>query len=208
MGRPPIAERREQLLASSISSIRASAGRASMEDIATAAGITKPILYRHFGDRDGLLAAVAERFADELVARLASALEAGPSPEERIRAAIGAYIDFIQEDVELYDYLAQRTTVGGSVYRAVVDRVAATIGVTLSATLTDLGADTRPVETWAYGIAGMVHFAGAHWVRNGGRSKAELLDDLVALVWQGIPRTTGDVAPGLSPSSARRRSSR
>ena len=178
--------RRRELLAAALRAIREHGADASMADIAAVAGITKPILYRHFGDRDGLIVAVADDFATELVARIDQALATGSSTEDRIRGALGAYVDFIADDVELYDYLAQRTAVGSDVYIAVVDRVAATIRRALE-DLAEPGVPDGAVVTWAYGIAGMAHLAGAQWVRAGGRSRDDLVEQLVSLVLHGLP---------------------
>ena len=49
---------------------------ASMNAIAAEAGITKPILYRHFGDKGGLYRALAKRHTDALLASLRAALDA------------------------------------------------------------------------------------------------------------------------------------
>ncbi|MGW1149090.1 TetR/AcrR family transcriptional regulator, partial [Streptomyces sp. NPDC002454] len=59
---------------------------ASMNAIAAEAGITKPILYRHFGDKGGLYAALAERHTDGLLASLRAALDAPVGRRERIEA--------------------------------------------------------------------------------------------------------------------------
>src|SRR5437870_2004883 len=61
------ADRREALLTAAIGGIRKHGPSASMDALAAEAGITKPILYRHFGDRAGLVKAIAERFADSLM---------------------------------------------------------------------------------------------------------------------------------------------
>jgi AcrR family transcriptional regulator len=62
--------RREALLNAALAVITRDGPAASMDAMAAEAGITKPILYRHFGDRDGLIAAVANPFAPEHVKRL------------------------------------------------------------------------------------------------------------------------------------------
>src|SRR5687768_17898518 len=78
MGRPePTSEerqaRRDALMDAAVEAIREHGPNASMEDLAKSAGVTKPILYRHFGHRDGLTAALAtrsEEHTSELQSRL------------------------------------------------------------------------------------------------------------------------------------------
>src|SRR5579863_4531477 len=71
--------RRDELSAAALEVIRHVGPTASMHEMAARAGITKPVLYRYFGDRDGLIASVAERFAQDLIARLKNSLAGAPT---------------------------------------------------------------------------------------------------------------------------------
>jgi AcrR family transcriptional regulator len=180
------AQRREVLLSAALTVIGRDGPAASMEAMAAEAGITKPILYRHFGDRDGLIAAVANRFGDELVVRLSEALDRPGSPRERIEAAVRSYLGFIEEDPELYGFLTQRAQVSSVVESGVIERVAAVLESAIADTLAVAGVDARPAETWAYGVVGMMHLAGAHWVSTVGEPREPLVADLVSLVADGL----------------------
>ena len=97
--------RRHQLLDAADRVIRRRGAGASMDEIATEAGISKPILYRHFGDKDGLHRALAERYVEALLSELRAARVAGDefaltfTLEERkitiqakaVKAEMGAY---------------------------------------------------------------------------------------------------------------------
>jgi len=157
-----------------------------MEAMAAEAGITKPILYRHFGDRDGLLAAVADRFADELVGRLTDELALGGPPRERIAAAVSCYIEFIEADPALYSLLTQWAPVSSPVVAGVVDRVATLLAATIGERLTEAGLDARPAQTWAYGVVGMVHLAGSRVAALPQPSRDAGVADLIDLVSDGV----------------------
>src|SRR3546814_5361870 len=77
-----------------------------MEQLARAGGVTKPSLYRHFRDRDGLITAIAERFGADLLssvqAPLATELE---QPQRVLQSTIDAYVGFIERDPHLYRFL-------------------------------------------------------------------------------------------------------
>jgi AcrR family transcriptional regulator len=156
--------------------------------MAAESGITKPVLYRYFGDRDGLIAAVAERFSADLVAQLEGRLAGASSedPQVRIRAAIESYVAFIEEDPALYGFLTQQAPLGGPALLAVFDRVAGSISQVIRGALEIRGLDPRPSSTWAHGVVGMVHLAGARWARDPDGPRAQLVDDLVALVAHGL----------------------
>jgi AcrR family transcriptional regulator len=195
--RPP--GRRAELVAAALDVIRRLGPGASMDEMAAGAGITKPVLYRYFGDRDGLIAAVAERFSDVLVARLEEALAGAPAEDAEVlvRAAIESYVSFIEEDPALYGFLTQQAPLGSPALVAVIDRVAGLIARVMRDTLEAHALDTRPARTWAHGVVGMVHLAGALWARRPDVPRAQLVADLVALVAYGL---TGAATPVEQPS--------
>jgi AcrR family transcriptional regulator len=157
-----------------------------MDAMAAEAGITKPILYRYFGDREGLITAVGDCFADQLVDRLETVLEFGESPGERARQAIDCYVAFIEEDPALYGFFAHHAALGGPAVRSVVDRVAASLARNLGEGLREAGVDSGPAETWAYGIVGMVHLAGARWAVHPTVPRHRLIEYLTELTRFGI----------------------
>ena len=94
-----------------------------MDAMAAEAGITKPILYRHFGDRNGL---VGRWRTGSRTARgpTQPALASESDQRRRIEAALRSYVDFIEEDPSLYGFLTREVAVASPVLVGVVDRVA------------------------------------------------------------------------------------
>ena len=178
--------RREVLLKAATDAIRRLGPDASMDAMAAEAGITKPILYRYFGDREGLITAVGDGFADQLITRLESVLDSSEPPGERARQAIDCYVAFIEEDPALYGFFSHHAALGGPAVRSVVDRVAATLARNLGEGLRDAGVDSGPAETWAYGIVGMVHLAGARWAVHPTVPRQRLIEYLAELTRFGI----------------------
>ena len=72
------AARREELLEAAVRVIRQDGAGASMRAVAAEAGCTKPILYRHFGDKSGLYQAVADRYVVTADARAGGSVRPGP----------------------------------------------------------------------------------------------------------------------------------
>lgn len=90
--------------------IRRDGPNASMEAIASEAGVTKPVVYAHFGDKAGLSAAIARRVARELIdqvtAGLAAATRLGSrDPRDAIPVTVEAFVSFVEADPELFSYL-------------------------------------------------------------------------------------------------------
>jgi AcrR family transcriptional regulator len=195
VGRPePTTEerqaRREALLDAAVDAIRAHGPEVSMEDLARSAGVTKPILYRHFGHRDGLTAALATRFATGLEATLQAAMVAGNPPRETLEKTIDAYLAFVERDPEVYRFLVRRLIGAtpddgmsvGNFLRQVANQVALVLGEQLRAA----GLDSGGAEPLAHGMVGMVHAAGDWWLERRTMPRGRLVEYVVGVLWGGL----------------------
>src|ERR1700754_1292561 len=101
----PAARRRKELLEAADRVVLRDGPQASMNAIAAEAGITKPILYRHFGDKGGLYAALAKRHTDALLNSLRAALDAPAERRERVEATLDTYLAAIEARPQVYRFL-------------------------------------------------------------------------------------------------------
>src|SRR3712207_2011114 len=94
--RMPKDQRRAQLL-DAANAVFTSRGyhAAAMDDIAEAAGVSKPVLYQHFGSKLDLYLALLDRSCERLVEVVADALATTSDNAERVTAAVGAFYDFV-----------------------------------------------------------------------------------------------------------------
>jgi AcrR family transcriptional regulator len=131
------AERRDQLVdtAERVFVARGYA-LASMDDVAESAGVTKPVLYDHFGSKDGLLAAVVTRLGDQMLETTGAALERAASPEDALESGLTAYFRFVDRHAGAWTLLL-REVVPGSAAAMEADRVRAA-QVTAIAALVEL----------------------------------------------------------------------
>src|SRR3954447_25713758 len=97
--------RRRELLEAAERVVLRDGPAASMNAIAAEAGITKPILYRHFGDKAGLYVALADRHIETLMERLREALTRPVSRRARTEAAIDAWLGLVEGNPALYRFL-------------------------------------------------------------------------------------------------------
>ena len=190
------AARREELLDAALRAIRRDGPSVSMEAIAAEAGCSKPIVYRHFRDRDGLSEALAARFAGDLVAAVDQALTTDLPPEQLLRSTIDTYLAFVERDPNLYRFLIARLAdqQGATATQGLVARVGQRVAIVLGEQLRALGLDSGAAEPWAFGIVGMVHLAGDWWLDRGTLTRERLVDYLTALLWRGLSTaaTSGD----------------
>lgn len=186
-GRPAddrAARRREELLAETMAVIRDRGSGASMAELAAGCGVTKPILYRHFGDRDGLVQAMAFRFATDLVLDLTAHIQSDQPIEDRVAGAVNAFISHIDRETAIYRFLTQEAPPGAEQFLASL--VAEEVARVLRDLLAELGLPDSGATVWAYGLVGAVHFAGDWWAVNQSIPRDELVDQLVTLIWSGL----------------------
>ena len=106
---PPIdrAIRRAQLLEAAARAIRRDGARVSMEGLAKEAGVTKPVLYAHFGDKAGLTRALADRFTSDLGTRLLEVLAEQRDEQAMLRAAIESFMSMVEAEPQVYQFMLQ-----------------------------------------------------------------------------------------------------
>lgn len=186
--------RRAELLDAAVEAIRSTGPSATMDQLARSGGVTKPILYRHFGDRDGLITAIAAQFADDLMGEVVAPLTTDATPRELLRSTIDAYVAFIERDPNLYRFLVQQGPDRAERLTSIshlVDSIAKQVAQIIGARLADAGRDTGPAVAWAYGIVGLVHQAGDWWVDDQTMTRSHLVDHLTTLLWDGISGSAG-----------------
>ena len=184
------AQRRAALLDVADAVIRRDGPAASINQISIEAGVAKPILYRHFGDKDGLYQALAERYVRDAMDEIRRGLAQAEGPRERLAATIDSYLTFVERHRGQYDFLMRRAVrdVAGA-HATVTDfiqQVAAEVTVVLGEELRSARVDSGPAEPWAHGIVGMVQLAGDWWLRNRTMSRERLVEYLTSLLWEGF----------------------
>ena len=102
-------ERREQLLGigKHLFAERGFEGT-SIEEIAARAGVSKPVVYEHFGGKEGLYAVVVDREVEHIVGRIVEAMSTG-SPRERLERAALAFLTYVQERPDGFAVLLRDT---------------------------------------------------------------------------------------------------
>lgn len=161
----------------------------SVADIAAQAGITKPVLYRHFDDRADLHRCVGLEAAALLMARITPQLQQDREPREHIRGVIDAFLAGIEEEPQLWRFVVHNPgehTPGAEVVDDVRQTIASLLATLLGERLRAAQLDSGGAEAWALGLVGMVQSAGDWWLERRTMSRAALTDYLTTLVWGGV----------------------
>ncbi|SDK19412.1 TetR family transcriptional regulator [Streptomyces indicus] len=196
--------RRRELLEAADRVVLRDGPGASMNAIAAEAGITKPILYRHFGDKGGLYRALAVRHTDALLDALRAALDAPAERRERVEATLDTYLAAIEANPQVYRFLMHPAE-GASQGEAGFDvglhsaPLLRRLGEELAKVIeerVDLGPESAELaRVWGHGIVGMMHAAGDWWLGERPCSRAQLVRSLADLLW-GRLAAAGDRVGG------------
>jgi AcrR family transcriptional regulator len=189
--------RRGELLDAADRAIRREGPTVSMDEIAAEAGVTKPILYRHFGDKAGLSQALGQRYLELLLGALREALDRETEPAGRLSATIDAYLALVEREPELYRFVIQETIAelattiaerrqGGAAASSFLRGVAAEVTRLLREEAARFGVEVEFAEEWAHGIVGMVHLAGDRWLERRNMPRAKLVESLTTLLLGGL----------------------
>jgi AcrR family transcriptional regulator len=182
--------RRDDLLAAARRAMRDHGPNASMDQIAAAAGVTKPIIYRHVGGRSDLLAALTEAWVDDFVASSREVLAQQVDPYQATVALVGEYVTHAASHPAMYTAIVSDLT-DLAAHRRRIDRIASTLIKVMEPALVASGRPKRVAVTMSHAIVGAVHYATDHWIAHNPDlgepfARAELVDDVTQLVWSGI----------------------
>ena len=158
-----------------------------MSEIARTAGVTKPILYEHFGDKSGLAEALSDRFLGELGDSLEAILTLDADPRTAISDGIAMFAAFAEREPELYRFLVEGSPGGSreSFDSPMLEGLADVVARFLVGSSPNQSAAARS-ELWAVSVLGTVFSGVGWWLQRGGRSRDDLVADLTDLVWGGI----------------------
>ena len=187
------AQRRAAIVDAAIAVIEREGPAATVEQVGAELGVTRQVLYRHFSDRADLDRAIAERAASQLVDDLLPHLGLGDDLPTSIRAALGAYLDYIEEHLSLYRFVRAHDndvaagfggTADASAVRQVKDTVAGRLAA-LASGLIDGDGEARSGELLAVGVVGMADAVISHWLDFPGDCGREQLLDRLTLMLAG-----------------------
>jgi AcrR family transcriptional regulator len=177
MAKPPKPERGPRLAASARCAQLVEVGRkafaergyeaTSVEEIAERAGISKPIIYEHFGGKEGLYAVIVDREVEHIVSCIVEAISTG-SPRERLERAALAFLTYVQERpggfaVLLRDAPASKRT--GEMPALMYD-LADRVGAIFTEQFRKAGYDAKAAPIYAHALVGMVAFVGQWWTES------------------------------------------
>jgi AcrR family transcriptional regulator len=181
-------ERREQLLDVGRTLFAARGYEAtSVEEIAHTAGVSKPVVYEHFGGKEGLYAVVVDREVRHLLDMMRDALAEGSARLLLEQAAV-ALLDYIEQSSDGFRILVRDSPLGSSTgsYVSIMSDIASRGEGILVDEFKRRGFDAKSAPMYAQMLVGMVGLTGQWWLDARKPAKEVVAAHLVNLAWNGL----------------------
>jgi len=182
-------ERREQLLDIG-RSLFAQKGfdATSVEEIAQRAGVSKPVVYEHFGGKEGLYAVVVDREMRALLDSITGALTSQGHPRELLERAAFALLDYVESSTDGFRILVRDSPVAQSTgtFASLISDAASQVEHIMVNQFKERGFDPTFAPMYAQMLVGMVALTGQWWLDARKPKKADVAAHLVNLAWNGL----------------------
>jgi len=175
----------------------------SIEEIAARADVSKPVVYEHFGGKEGLYAVVVDREVERFLA-LATRLLAGDDNMEKFEVAAVELLRYIQDNSDGFRILVRDSnpSSGSGTFASLISDIAGQVEYILGDMLRDRGYDPKLAPVYAQMLVGMVAFTGQWWLDARKPELEAVAAHLVNLAWNGLSQL--DPKPRISPEAMRR----
>jgi len=181
-------ERREQLLDIGRTLFAAKGfDGTSVEEIADKANVSKPVVYEHFGGKEGLYAVVVDREVSRLLDRVTASL-VGNHPRELLEQAAGALLEYVERDTDGFRILVRDSPVASSsgTFASMLSDVATQVEHVLAGEFKTRGYDPKLAGLYSQALVGMVALTGQWWLDARKPKRDEVAAHLVNLAWNGL----------------------
>jgi len=158
----------------------------SVEEIAARAKVSKPILYDHFGGKEGLYAVVVDREVEYILSCVANAVDSG-SPRARVEQAALAYLTYVQDRPEGFAILLRDAPKRSGQMPALMYDLADRVSDVFEYEFKKAGYDSKSAPIYAHALVGMVAFVGQWWTDSHKPPPVETIaSHIAALAWAGL----------------------
>ncbi len=160
----------------------------SVEEIAARAEVSKPVVYEHFGGKEGLYAVVVDREIQALLDDITGALTQNASPRVLLEQAALGLLDYIESSPDGFRILVRDSPVAQATggFASLISDVASQVEHLLAAEFKRRRLDPKTAPMYAQALVGMVALTGQWWLDSRRPKKAEVAAHLVNLAWNGL----------------------
>jgi AcrR family transcriptional regulator len=174
----------------------------SIEEIAAKAGVSKPVVYEHFGGKEGLYAVVVDREVERFITMATRLLE-GEDTMPKFEVAAVVLLRYIEDNADGFRILVRDSNPasGSGTFASLISDIASQVEYILGDVLKARGYDPKLAPMYAQMLVGMVAFTGQWWLDARKPRLEEVAAHLVNLAWNGLSQL--DPHPTISPEATR-----
>ena len=170
---------------------------ASVEEIAHRANVSKPVVYEHFGGKEGVYAVVVDREMQYLLSRMTTALAEEAHPRLLLERAAFALLDYVEGSADGFRILVRASPVASATgtFSSLLNDIASQVESILGVQFSSRGYDPKLAALYSQALVGMVALTGQWWLDVRKPRKEEVAAHLVNLSWNGLSHI--ESTPGL-----------
>ncbi|MCL2424591.1 MAG: TetR/AcrR family transcriptional regulator, partial [Micrococcales bacterium] len=152
------------------------------------ANVSKPVVYEHFGGKEGIYAVVVDREVQALTGTLIAALAIPDHPKALLERTALALLDYIEDNEDGFRILVRDSPVAQATgtFSSLIGDVATQVEDLLGAQFRKRGQDPRTAPMYSQMLVGMVALTGQWWLDARRPGKDEVAAHLVNLAWNGL----------------------
>ena len=160
---------------------------ASIEEIASRAGVSKPVVYEHFGGKEGLYAVVVDREMRTLLDAITSALT-GDNPRALVEQAALTLLTYIEEETDGFRILVRDSPVATATgtFSSLLNDIASQVEYILVREFNARKLNPKLAGMYAQMLVGMVALTGQWWLEVRKPKREDVAAHLVNLGWNGL----------------------
>ena len=159
----------------------------SVEEIAARAGVSKPVVYEHFGGKEGIYAVVVDREMRTLLGMMGEALTAEHARSKIEKAAL-ALLRYVEEDSVGFRVLTRDSHVasGTGSFASLINDIASQVEHIMADEFAERGYDPALAPMYAQALVGMWALTGQWWLEVRKPKREVVAAHLVNLAWNGL----------------------
>jgi AcrR family transcriptional regulator len=188
--RLPAAERREQLLRVALESFAAHGYHGTaMNDVAEAAGVTKPVLYQHFESKKALYTELVNELGSGLEQQIVDAVSVADGPRQQVEAGFRAYFRWATAQADAFRVLFAERNRADRELSAAVSKVESMVADTVASLIRVEGLSEAERHVLAYGVVGLAEATSRRWLVEGlgpGTDADAFAETVAELAWSGL----------------------
>ncbi|MDO5726650.1 MAG: TetR/AcrR family transcriptional regulator [Bowdeniella nasicola] len=160
----------------------------SVEELAATAHVSKPVVYEHFGGKEGIYAVIVDREVQKLTSTIIASLDVGGHPREIVERTSLALLKYIEHNSDGFRVLVRDSpiTQTGSTFSSLIGDVASKVEHLLADQFARRGLNAHFAPMYAQMLVGMIALTGQWWLEAREPDTSQVAAHLVNLAWNGL----------------------